>query len=119
MSFIKTATGTFINIGQKGYKVGKRVTKMATLKLSLKVERDKQQAYYQEIGEHIHLDKVDDVVNSQKIRILREKITQQERKITRLVEEINLLKQINSCSYCGHISSENDKYCPKCSRPRK
>jgi len=118
MSFIKTTTSTLVSMGQKGYKIGKRGAKMASLNLQLKAERSKQQAYYQEIGEHVHIDKVDDATNSQKIRILREKITMQERKIARLIEEINLLKRINSCSYCGHISGEDTKYCPKCSRPR-
>ena len=118
MSFIKTATSTLVGMGKKGYKVGKRVSKMTTLNLALKAERNKQQAYYQEIGEHIHIDKIDDATNSQKIRILREKITMQERKIARLIEEINLLKRINSCIHCGHISGEDTKYCPKCSRPR-
>ena len=119
MSFIKTATGTLMSMSKKGYKVGKRASKMAALNLQLKSERSKQQAYYQEIGEHVHIDKAGDTTSAQKIRILREKITMQERKIARLIEEINLLKRINSCIYCGHISGEDSKYCPKCSRPRK
>lgn len=118
MSFIKTATKSMVVIGQKGYKVGKRMTKLATLSLQLRLERDKQRAYYQEIGEHVHIDRTDEGVTAAKIKILREKIVLQERKIKRLITEINLLKQVNSCQYCGHISGEGAKYCPNCSRPR-
>ena len=119
MSFVTTITSSLVRMSRVGYKIGKRTTKLAQLNLTLKVEREKLQACYQEIGEHVHHDKITEVSSSPKIKMLREKITLQERQIARLVEEINQLKRINSCSYCGHISGEESKYCPKCSRPRK
>jgi len=119
MSFIKTAASTLVSAGKKGYKVGKRSARVARLNLTLKIERDKQLAYYQEIGQHVHMDQAGDVATSEKIRVLREKITLQERKIARLIEELNYLKQINSCNYCGYILDEGAKYCPRCSHPRK
>ena len=119
MSFVRTVARSVLNASKEGYKVGRRLSKLAQLNITLKIERDKQQTYYKEIGEHVHIDKVSEVSSSPKIKTLREKIVVQERKITRLVEEINVLKQINSCTYCGYVSKENQKYCPKCSRPRK
>ena len=119
MSFIKTATSTLVSAGQKGYKVGKRGARLASLNLSLKIERNKQTAYYQEIGEFVHIDQTGDIASSEKIKVLREKIMLQERKIVRLIEEVNYLKRINSCNYCGYILDDGAKYCPRCSHPRK
>lgn len=118
MSFIKAATSTLVSAGQKGFKIGRRSARMAKLNLTLKMERDKQRVYYQEIGQHVHINQTGDVTNSEKVRVLREKINIGERKINRIVEELNLLKRINSCSYCGHIIEVDTKYCPKCSYPR-
>jgi len=119
MSLIRILARSVMDASREGYKVGKRLSKFAQLNIALKVERDKQKSYYKEIGEHVHIDKISDVSSSPKIKILRERIVTQERKIARLVEEINVLKQIDSCAYCGYVSKENQKYCPKCSRPRK
>jgi|GEM_PF-2460118 len=123
MSLFKSVTRSVIVVGKEGYKVGKRLSKLAQLSITLKIEQDKQKSYYKEIGEHIHNDQVGELATSSKIKILREKIIIQERKIKELVEEVNMLKQINSCSYCGYVSnswnSEEAKYCPKCSRARK
>jgi len=119
MSFVKTVARSVMRASREGYKVGKRLSKLTQLTITLKIERDKQKSYYKEIGEHVHIDKVNEVSSSPKIKRLREKIVIQERKITQLVEEINVLKQINSCTYCGYVGKENHKYCPKCSRPRK
>lgn len=127
MSLFKSVTHSVVVVGKEGYKVGKKLSKLAQLSVTLKLEQDKQRSYYKEIGEHVHNDQVSEITTSSKIKILREKITMQERKIKRLVEEINMLKQINSCTYCGYISSAWDnsvsgeayKHCPKCSRPRK
>lgn len=119
MSLVRIVARSFFNVSKEGYRVGRRLSKFAQLNITLKIERDKQKSYYKEIGEHVHIDKITDVSASPKIKILREQIVMQERKIARLVEEINVLKQLNSCAYCGYVGKENQKYCPKCSRPRK
>ena len=119
MSFIKVVARSVMGASIEGHKVVRRLSKLAQLNMTLKVERDKQKSYYKEIGEHVHIDQVNEMSSSPKIKTLREKIVQQERKITRLVEEINVLKRINSCNHCGYVSKEDQKYCPKCSRPRK
>ena len=119
MSLVRTVARSVIRASREGYKIGKRLSKLTQLNVALKMERDRQKAYYKEIGEHVHINKVSDVSSSPEIKRLRDKIVIQERKVTRLVEEINVLKQINSCTYCGYVGKENHKYCPKCSRPRK
>ncbi|MCL1989477.1 MAG: hypothetical protein FWG67_01175 [Defluviitaleaceae bacterium] len=119
MSLIKLVARSVIGASKEGYKVGKRLSKLAQLSLTLKVERDKKKSYYKEIGEHVHNDQVSETASSPKIKALRENIVGQERKIKGLVEEINALKQLNSCAYCGYVSKETYQYCPKCSRPRK
>ena len=119
MSFTKTVTRSVVRASIEGQKVVRRWSKMAQLNITLKIERDKQKSYYKEIGEHVHIDKINEVSSSPKIKALRERIVMQERKIARLVGEINALKQINSCTYCGYVSKEDQRYCPKCSRPRK
>ena len=119
MSFVRTVARSLIDASVEGGKVVRHFSKMARLNIALKLEREKQKGIYKEIGEHVHHDTVSDVSGSSKIRALREKVQTQERAIARLVEQINLLKQINSCSYCGHVAREDFKYCPRCSRPRK
>ena len=119
MSFVNTVMRSVIGASIEGQKVVRRLSKLVQLNITLKMERDKQKSYYKEIGEHVHIDQINEVSSSSKIKILRERIVLQERKITKLVEEINVLKQINSCTYCGYVSKEDQKYCPKCSRPRK
>lgn len=119
MSLVKTVTHSVMNASIEGHKVVRRWSKLAQLNISLKIERDKQKSYYKEIGEHVHIDQITEMSSSSKIRALREKIVMQERKIVRLIEEINILKRLNSCAYCGYVSKEDQKYCPKCSRPRK
>jgi len=131
MSLLKSVTRSVVIIGKEGYKAGRRLSKLAQLSITLKLEQDKQRAYYKEIGEHVHNDQVNEVATSSKIKILREKIVTQERKIKKLVEEVNMLKQISSCTYCGYVSNswgsswnnsmggEEHKICPRCSRPRK
>jgi len=119
MSLVRIVARSVMKASREGYRVGKRLSKFAQLNITLKIERDKQKRYYKEIGEHVHLDKIDEVSSSAKIKILRENIVIQERKVARLVEEINILKRINTCTYCGYIGKEDQKYCPKCSRPRK
>ena len=119
MSLVKTVARCVMNASIEGHKVVKRWSKIAQLNITLKIERDKQKSYYKEIGEHVHIDKVNEISSSQKIRSLREKIAMQDRKIAHLIEEINNSKRINSCTYCGYVSKEDQKYCPKCSRPRK
>jgi len=123
MSLFKSVAQSVMVIGKEGYKSGKRLSKLAHLNLTLKLERDKQKSYYKEIGEHVHNDQVGETVTSPKIKALRERIVLQERKIKGLIEEINRLKQINRCTHCGYVSNswsgEEYKYCPKCSRPRK
>ena len=119
MSFVKVVARSLIGAGVQGQKAVRHLSKIARLNLALKVEREKQKSLYKEIGEHVHHDKVTDVSVSTKIRNLREKLGAQERTIAKLVEEINVLKRINSCSYCGYVAREEFKYCPRCSRPRK
>jgi len=119
MSLVKTVTRSVMSASMEGQKVVRRWSKLAQLNFTLKMERDKQKSYYKEIGEHVHIDQINEVSSSPKIKALREKIVMQERKIAQLVEKINIVKRINSCTYCGHVSKENQKYCPKCSRPRK
>ena len=92
MSFVKTVTRSVIGASIEGQKVVRRLSKLAQLNVALKVERDKQESYYKEIGEHVYIDQVNEVSSSPKIKALREKILIQEQKITRLVEEINVLK---------------------------
>ena len=116
MSFVKTVTRSVIGASIEGQKVVRRLSKLAQLNLTLKTERDKRESYYKEIGKHVHIDQVNEASSSPKIKTLRENIVIQERKIAKLVEEINVLKQINSCNYCGYVSKDNQKYCPKCSR---
>ena len=119
MSFVRTVARSLIGASLEGQKVVRHFSKMARLGIILKIEREKQKSIYKEIGEHVHNDKVTDVSSSAKIRSLREKVQAQERIIAQLIEQINLLKRINSCSYCGHVAREDFKYCPRCSRPRK
>lgn len=119
MSFIRTVSRSLIDASLEGQKVVRHLSKLARLNITLKFEREKQKSIYKEIGAHVHHDKVTDVSGSAKMRDLREKLQTQERNIARLVEKINLLKRINSCSYCGHVAREEFKYCPRCSRPRK
>jgi len=119
MSLVRIVARSVMRASKEGYRVGKRLSKFAQLNITLKIERDKQKRYYKEIGEHVHLDQINEMSSSPKIKQLREKIVLQERAIVRLVEEINVLKRINTCTYCGYIGKEDQKYCPKCSRPRK
>lgn len=119
MSFVRIVARSLIDAGLEGQKVVRHLSKMARLNITLKIEREKQKNIYKEIGAHVHHDKVTDVSGSAKMRNLSEKLQTQERSIARLVEQINLLKRINSCSYCGHVAREEFKYCPRCSRPRK
>ena len=119
MSLVKTVMRTVVGAGIEGQKVVRRLSKVAHLNLTLKIERDKQKSYYREIGEHVHNDQINEISSSPKIKALREKIIIQDRKIGRLVEEINVSKQINRCTYCGYVGKENQKYCSQCSRPRK
>jgi len=119
MSLINTITRSVASASVKGHKVAKRWSNILQLNLNLKIERDRQKAYYKAIGEHVHIDKVGEVASSPKIKELREKIFIQERKITQLVEAINNLKSINSCPNCSYISKDAQKYCPNCSRLRK
>ena len=119
MSMFKTVAKVMVSSGIKGQKSVKRLSRIAKLQLNLKLEKDKQNLLYQEIGQHVHVDQVTDVMHSVKIRSLREKITMQENKIKRLVTQINRLKKVNICLFCGNTLLEEQKYCPKCSRPRK
>jgi len=119
MSLVKTVTRSVMSASMEGQKVVRRLSKLAQLNISLKMERDKQKSYYKEIGEHVHIDQINEVSSSPKIKMLREKIVTQERRIKKLVEEINVLKRINSCNHCGYVSKVDQLYCPKCSRPRK
>jgi len=116
MSFVKTVARSVVGASIEGHKVVRRLSKIAQLNLTLKTERDKQESYYKEIGKHVHIDQVNEASSSPKIKALREKIVLQERKITKLVEEINVIKRIDSCNYCGYVSKDNQKHCPKCSR---
>jgi len=115
----KTVAKVMVSSGIKGQKSVKRLSRMAKLQLNLKLEKDKQNLLYQEIGQHVHVDHITDVTHSVKIRNLREKITMQENKVKRLVTQINRLKKVNICLFCGNTLQEEQKYCPKCSRPRK
>ena len=119
MSFVRIVARSMMRASVEGQKVVKRVSKIAQLNITLKMERDRQKEYYKEIGEHVHNDQINEVSSSPKIKRLREQIVLQDRKITNLVEEINVLKQINRCTYCGYIGKVDQKYCPQCSRPRK
>lgn len=118
MSLVKTIAHSVIGVGKEGYKKGKRISKLAQLTITLKIEQDRQKSYYKEIGEHVHNDHINEPASSPKIKNLREKIVMQERKIKKLVEEINASKRLNSCTYCGYVSKEEYIYCPKCSRAR-
>ena len=119
MSFVKSVARSLIETSVESQKVVRHLSKMAKLNLVLKIEREKKKKLYKEIGEHVHNAKVQDVSDSAKIKTLRDRIGKQEQIISKLIEEINILKRINSCSYCGHVARENFKYCPRCSRPRK
>ena len=119
MSVVKAVTKVVISSGKQGKKSVKRLSRLAKLTLTLKIEKDKQNLLYQEIGQHVHLDQPIDLSHSAKIRTLREKITLQESKIKRLIVQINKLKKINICLHCGSALQEEQKFCPKCSRPRK
>ena len=119
MSFVKTVARSLIGASVEGQKVVRHFSKLARLNITLKIEREKQKKIYQEMGAHIHHDKVADGSKTAKMRHLREKLGMQEKNIAQLVEKINLLKRINSCSYCGYVAREEFKYCPRCSRPGK
>lgn len=119
MSFVRTVARSLIDASVEGQKVVRHLSKMARLNINLKIEREKQKKIYKEIGAHVHHDKVTDVSGSAKMKNFREKLQMQERSIARLVEQINVLKRINSCAYCGHVARAEFKYCPRCSRPRK
>jgi len=116
MGVLTTVTKGLISVGKQGYAVGKKASKYAQLNLRLKIERDKQQGFYEEIGKFIHHGQDASAASSEQVRFLREKITISERKILRLVEEINIMKQISSCPYCGYVGNENQKYCGRCGR---
>ena len=94
MRFVKIVTRSVIGASIEGHKVIRRLSKLAQLNVTLKMERDKQESYYKEIGEHVHKDQVNEMSSSPKIKTLREKILLQEQKITRLIEEIKALKQL-------------------------
>jgi len=123
MSLFKSVAKSVVGVGKEGYKTGKRLSRLAQLNLTLKLERDKQRNYYKEIGEHVHNDQIEEKHISPKIKVLREKIVFQERKIKGIVEEINRLKQLSRCTYCGYVShswnGSGGEHCPKCLRSRK
>ena len=116
---IKEFTKVVLSGSKKGQRTVKRLSKLAKLQLDLKVEKEKRDQYYKEIGQHVHLDQVSDVMNSMKIRTLREQITQQEGKMKTIINQINRLKKIHICAHCGHAVQVDQRYCTRCSRVRK
>ena len=123
MSLVKSVGHLVVKVGKKGFRVGRRLSQLAELNMSLRIEKDKQKAYYKEIGELVHIDQINAQIESPKIQALRKKIVVQERKINELVEKLNQLKRISSCIHCSHVShswlKDTQPFCPKCLKAKK
>jgi len=114
MSLLKTLIRSFVGAGKTGFRVGKKYSKLVELNVSLRIERDKKKNYYKEIGEFVHNYKENDSGYAGKITAHREAIVECERKIIRLIDEINNLKKINSCKVCGSVYKEGANFCLTC-----
>lgn len=114
---MKTVVNYLGKTCEQGFKVGKKLTKLAGLNVALKMAQGRQKEHYREIGEHIHNQEAG--ATSSQITKIREQIVTEERRVRKLVEEINRVKRLESCANCGHVSKMDGKYCPKCSKVRK
>ena len=108
-----------VDVSKKTGRETMRLAKLAKLNVDLKFEYGKQRDLFKEIGEHVHIGKIDDVQSSPKVRVLLERIAVSDAKIKALIGKINDVKRINSCEYCGYVIDSEKKYCPKCSRPQR
>jgi len=119
MSIMKSVKDTLIGAGKEGLKVGSKLTQVARLNLSLKIEQDKQRSLFQDIGLIVHYEDATSVESNHKIREIRDKIIEHQIEIDRIKIEIENLNKTNICTYCGYQTDQEQNFCPNCSKPRK
>ena len=119
MSILKVITKTVVTGSVAGQRKVKKYSKLAKLQLELKIEKERKEEYFKEIGKHVHMDQSTDLNHSMKVRHLREQITTQDQKIKHIITQINRIKRINLCSHCGYAFADDHKFCTNCSRSRK
>ena len=119
MSTIRAIRKTGLTIGRKTVKGTLKMAHLGKLTIDLNVAKAEQRKLFKEIGEHVHIGKIDSVHTSPKVKVLLDKIAICDARIRKLVKKINDVKRLNSCDYCGAVIDADAKYCPKCSRPQK
>jgi len=119
MSTITTIRKAGLRIGRKTVAGTLRMAHLGKLTIDLNVAKAEQKRLFKEIGEHVHIGRIDSVQASPKVKGLLDKIAICDAKIRKLIKKINDVKQVNSCDYCSAVIDGDAKYCPKCSRPQK
>ena len=119
MSTIRTISKTGIKMGRKTVKGTLRLAHLGKLTIDLNVAKAEQKRLFKEIGEHVHVSRVDNVQASPAVKRILDQIALCDARIGKLIRQINEVKQINSCEHCAAVIDAGVKYCPKCSRPQR
>ena len=118
MAFWDDFQKTMSKTATVGMKQTSKWVEIGKLTVSLNAAKLELNELFEEIGEYIYFNKINEINQSEAVQELFHQVSLQKGKIKKIEREINQIKQIRSCESCGAELDDEVKYCPYCRAPQ-